>query len=111
MKNTTLATPADATNIQQLVESISPQNDFKYKLVRTRDGLTKQSQDIIWIEFDESGRLKSKHKEVALGRSLLMSPFSAFFTWQCTETTEILEQREGYLKFNTRNSCYELFVL
>ena len=107
MKNTTTEIP----QLQQLVESISPQNDFKYKLVRTRDGLTKQSQDIMWIEFDESGRFKSKHKEVALGRSLLMSPFSAFFTWQCTETTEILEQREGYIKFNTRNSCYELFVL
>ena len=84
---------------------------MQYKLVRERDGLTKQSQDVCWLEFDENGKFKSKHKEVAVGRSLLMSPFSQFFTWQCTDTVEILEQKEGYLKFRTTNSIYELFVL
>lgn len=86
-------------------------SDFKYKLVRERDGLVKQSQDIMWIEFDENGKFKSKHKEVAEGRSLIMSPFNAFFTWQTTTVTEIVEQREGYVKFSTENSCYELFAL
>ncbi len=84
---------------------------MNYKLVRDRDGLTKQSEDVCWLEFDEKGKFKSKHKEVAVGRSLLMSPFSQFFTWQCTDTVEILEQKEGYLKFRTTNSIYELFVL
>ena len=37
-----------------------------YKLVRERDGLTKQSQDIMWLEFDENGKFKSKHKEVTV---------------------------------------------
>jgi len=84
---------------------------MQYKLVREGDGLTKQSQDVCWLEFDKDGKFKSKHKEVAVGRSLLMSPFSQFFTWQCTDTVEILEQKEGYLKFRTTNSIYELFVL
>jgi hypothetical protein len=82
---------------------------MNYKLVRERDGLTKQSQDVLWLEFDENGKFKSKHKEVAVGRSLLMSPFSQFFTWQCTDTVEILEQKEDYIKFKTTNSIYELF--
>lgn len=82
---------------------------MNYKLVRERDGLTKQSQDIMWLEFDENGKFKSKHKEVAVGRSLLMSPFSQFFTWQTTDIVEIIEQREDYIKFKTTNSIYELF--
>jgi hypothetical protein len=84
---------------------------INYKLVRERDGLTKQSEDVCWLEFDDNGKFKSKHKEVAVGRSLLMSPFSQFFTWQTTDIKEIIEQREDYIKFRTTNSIYELFVL
>ena len=78
-----------------------------YKLVR-EDGLTKQSQDVMWLEFDENGRFKAKHKDIAVGRSLLMSPFSQFFTWQTTDIKEIIEQKENYVKFKTTNSIYEL---
>jgi len=38
-------------------------------------------------------------------------PFGPSFTWQTTLVTEIVEQREDYIKFNTENSVYELFVL
>jgi hypothetical protein len=82
---------------------------MNYKLVREGDGLTKQSEDVCWLEFDEDGKFKSKHKEVAVGRSLLMSPFNQFFTWQATDIKEIIEQREDYIKFKTTNSIYELF--
>ena len=87
------------------------QEEHKYKLVRERDGLTKQSKDIKWLEFGEDRRYKADYPEVAVGRSLIMSPFNQFFTWQTTPVTEIVEQREDYIKFNTENSCYELFVL
>ena len=30
------------------------------------------------------------------------------FTWQTTNVTEIVEQREDYIKFKTQNSNYEL---
>lgn len=83
----------------------------KYKLVRGRDQLTKTSVAIKWLEFDEDGRYKADFKDIAVGRSLLMSPFGPSFTWQCTEVTEILEQREDYIKFKTLNSTYELFKL
>ena len=81
---------------------------MNYKLVREEDGLTKQSQDVMWLEFDENGKFKAKHKDIAVGRSLLMSPFSQFFTWQTTDITEIIEQKENYVKFKTTNSIYEL---
>jgi hypothetical protein len=87
------------------------ENEFNWKLVREHDGLTKQSKEVMWIEFNDEGRFKSKHDEPAVGRSLMMSPFTFSFTWQTTDITEIVEQRENYIKFNTRNSVYELFHL
>ena len=87
------------------------ENEFNWKLVREHDGLTKQSKEVMWIEFNEQGTFKSKHDEPAVGRSLMMSPFTFSFTWQTTDITEIVEQRENYIKFNTRNSVYELFHL
>ena len=87
------------------------ENEFNWKLVRERDGLTNQSKEVMWVEWTEEGRFKSKHDEPAIGRSLIMSPFNQFFTWQTTSVTEIVEEREGYIKFNTQNSVYELFKL
>ena len=87
------------------------ENEFKYKLVRERDGLTNQSKEIKWIEFDENGKYKADYQEPEVGRSLIMSPFNAFFTWQTTIVTEIVEHTENYIKFKTENSNYELFTL
>ena len=84
---------------------------WNHRLIRERDGLTKESENVIWIEFNDDGRFKEKFDEIAVGRSLLMSPFSQFYTWQTTIVTEIIEQREGYVKFKTQNSNYELFKL
>ena len=83
----------------------------KYKLVRERDGLTKTSVDIKWLEFGEDGRYKADFKDIAVDRSLIMSPFNQFFTWQTTLVTEIVEQRDDYIKFRTENSNYELYIL
>jgi hypothetical protein len=81
-----------------------------WKLVRSRDGLTKHSVDILWIEFNEDGTFKAKHEDFAIGRSLLMSPFSDFFTWQTTPITKIIAATadSSYVKFETENSEYEL---
>jgi len=88
---------------------VRPESEPKWKLVRERDGLTKQSADVMWIEFGDNGFFKAKHDEPAIGRSLLMSPFNQFFTWQTTVVTDIVEQREDYVCFDTKNSRYELF--
>tara|TARA_R110002126_G_scaffold63790_2_gene163582 strand:- start:6860 stop:7207 length:348 start_codon:yes stop_codon:yes gene_type:complete len=87
------------------------ENEFNWKLVRERDGLTNQSKDIKWLEWNEDGSFKEQFEEVTIGRSLLMSPFNQSFTWQTTNVTEIVEQREDYIKFKTENSNYELFKI
>jgi hypothetical protein len=84
---------------------------IEYRLVRERDGLVKQSEDIKWLEFDEDGKYKASFQDIAVGRSLIMSPFNHYFTWQTTPVIEIVEQREGYIKFSTENSNYELFKI
>ena len=87
------------------------ENKFNWKLVREHDGLTNQSKEIMWIEWNEDGTFKEKHNTFAIGRSLLMSPFNQFFTWQTTPITEIVEEQDDYIKFNTQNSNYELWKL
>jgi len=80
-----------------------------WKLVRERDGLTKQSTEVMWVEWNEDGTFKDKHDTPSISRSLIMSPFNQFFTWQTTTITEIVEQRDDYIKFKTENSNYELW--
>ena len=87
------------------------ESQFNWKLVRERDKLTKQSKDVKWIEWNENGTFKAKYDQPAIERSLIMSPFSQAFTWQTTTITEIVEQRDDYVKFKTENSSYELFKL
>ena len=87
------------------------ENEFNWKLVRERDGLENQSKEVMWVEWNEEGRFQARHDEPAVGRSLIMSPFNQFFTWQTTSLTEVLEVQENYLKFRTNNSVYELWKL
>ena len=87
------------------------EKEFNWKLVRERDELTKESKEVMWVEWNDKGRFKAKHDKPAIGYSLIMSPFNQFFTWQTTSVTEILEEREDYIKFKTQNSNYELFKL
>jgi hypothetical protein len=101
----------DEDNLLKIaVEQGVIENKFNWKLVRERDGLTKQSKEVKWLEWNDEGRFKSEHEEPAIGRSLVMSPFNAFFTWQTTTITEIVDISEdgSYIKFKTQNSNYEL---
>jgi len=86
-------------------------NEVNWKLVRERDGLTHVSRAITWLEFNKDGTFKEEFNECQVGRSLLMSPFNKFFTWQTTKVTEVLEQKGDYIKFKTQNSNYELFKI
>jgi hypothetical protein len=99
-------------NMDQLeaLAGLITQGKPNWKLVRNGDGLTKHSVDILWIEFNENGTFKEKHDTFAIGRSLLMSPFNQFFTWQTTPITKILVATTDplYVKFETENSEYEL---
>lgn len=81
----------------------------RWRLKRERDGLIKESNDIIWVDWKEDRTMNDMYNEIAIGRSLLMSPFNEFFTWLTTTVTEIEEQTQHYIKFKTENSTYELF--
>ena len=96
--------------LEDLAELLT-QGKPNWKLVRKRDGLTKHSVDVIWIEFNENGTFKAKYDEPAVDRSLIMSPFNQFFTWQTTPITEIVEEQDDYIKFKTQNSNYKLWKL
>jgi len=96
---------------EEFQELIYGDPKMNWKLVRERDGLTKQSNDVMWLEFNEEGRFKAKHDKPAVGFSLIMSPFNNYFTWQTTTITEIVEEKEEYIKFKTLNSNYELFKI
>lgn len=87
------------------------EQEFNWKLVRERDGLTKQSEKVMWVEWSDEGRFKARHENPGVGYSLIMSPFNNYFTWQTTPVTEIVEERDNYIKFNTQNSTYELWRL
>ena len=80
---------------------------YKYTLIRERDGLTIGANNIAWIEWSGNGTGKAMHKEPAIDRSLMLEP-SISYKWMTTTVTEIVEQSEGYIKFKTLNSIYEL---
>ena len=112
LKQTKIPMILDENNVLRIaVEQGVIENEFNWKLVRERDGLTNQSKDIKWLEWNEEGKVREDHNEPAIGRSLLMSPFNDFFTWMTTDITEIVEEQEDYIKFKTSNSIYELWKL
>ena len=80
---------------------------FKYTLIRESDGLTIGANNITWIEWSGNGTGKAMHEDPAIDRSLMLEP-SISYKWMTTTVVEIVEQREGYLKFKTLNSVYEL---
>ena len=93
------------------VEMFYKEQEQNWKLVREHDNLTKKSRAVIWIEWNEDGSFKEQFDSITVGRSLIMSPFNQAFTWQTTDVTEIVEQRDDYIKFKTKNSNYELFKI
>jgi hypothetical protein len=98
----------------ELTEALGiTESEYNWRLVREGDELNKKSKGILWMEWNEDGTFKEKHDDIAVGRSLLMSPFNHFFTWQTTVVTRILasEADSSYIKFKTKNSTYELFKI
>jgi len=84
---------------------------YKYTLVRERDGLTKQSNEIAWLEWDTETKLfKESHDEIGLDRSLILDPNQMIYTWMTTEVLEILENTETLIRFKTLNSTYTLII-
>jgi hypothetical protein len=111
LKQTKVPMTFEENVLKIAVEQGVIEQEFNWKLVRERDGLTKQSEKVMWVEWNEDGKFKARHDKPAVGCSLIMSPFNDYFTWQTTPVTEIVEERNNYIKFKTRNSNYELWQL
>ncbi len=97
------------SKIEQVKINLNLEEIFRYKLVRERDGLSNVGHKAGWIEWNEDGTFKELHDEPAVGRSLILDPQRMSYTWMTTTVTEILEQKENYIKFATTNSLYELW--
>lgn len=82
---------------------------YTYKLVRERDNLTKNGFNIGWVEWDEMSRGKRIHNQLEVGYSLVLDFAFGNYTWLTTPITEIIENKDNYIKFKTENSVYELF--
>jgi hypothetical protein len=111
LKQTKIPMTLEENVLKVALEQNVIENEFNWKLVRENDGKTNQSKEIMWVEWTEEGRFKARHDEPAIDRSLVMSPLNMHFSWQTTPITEVLEKRENYLKFKTKNSVYELWKL
>lgn len=85
--------------------------DYTWKLVRERDELTHLAHNILWIEWDETGTVNQTFDEPSVNKSLVLDPYRITYTWLTTPITEIIEEKENYVKFKTENSVYELFKL
>ena len=82
----------------------------KYTLKRLNDGLTRTAYQVQYVEWNEDGTAKESHDDAQIGRSLILDPrFN--YTWLTTAITEIVEQGDGYIKFQTKNSTYELTTI
>jgi len=78
-----------------------------YILKRLNDGLTHTGYKVQYVEWNEDETAKESYDDAQVGRSLILDPrFN--YTWLTTVITEIVEQKEGYIKFTTTNSTYEL---
>ena len=96
-------------NVENIIPNEEPKS--KYTLRRLDDGLTKRGSRVQYIEWDENtSEGKESYDDIKIGRSLMLEPRMQF-TWLTTSITEIIEQREDYIKFKTQNSTYELITI
>ena len=83
---------------------------FKYYITR-HDGLSKRGNDIKWVEWNEDSSFKDKFDTIAVGRSMVLDFNMGNFKWMTTQVTEILETTATYIRFKTKNSEYELYII
>lgn len=81
--------------------------DYNYILTRLNDGLVKRGDIVKYVEWNKDGTSNELHDNIQIGRSLMLEP-RMNYTWLTTVITEIVEQKDNYVKFKTSNSLYEL---
>jgi hypothetical protein len=59
LKQTKIPMTLEGNVMKVAVEQGVIENEFNWKLVRERDGLTNESKEVMWVEWNEEGRFKS----------------------------------------------------
>jgi len=95
--------------------------EYKYKLVRTKDNLTRYGDTLSWIGWNEDDTYKQQYDEPVIGASLVFDFTFVYYEWMTTRTfgyyewmtTRIIsfKQEENCLIFTTQNSEYKLYQL
>lgn len=86
------------------------------RLVRVSDGSGDSGTRVEAISWNEDGSFKEVvGNHPIVGCSLLVGSvtarsYSGQDYWLTTKITEIIEEREDYIRFKTGNSEYELFL-
>jgi len=83
---------------------------FAFKIVRSRDGLTKYGNKLQWVEWKEDSTFKEVYDEIGVGRSLVVDFFMGNFKWMTTQVQSFTKNDET-ITFNTKNSTYTIYVL
>lgn len=81
----------------------------KYVLVRDNDNKIIRGNDIKWISWKDNGTFEKELQDVEIGSSLVIDFFYGNYTWLTTSVNSILEHRNNFIKFKTKNSIYSLF--
>jgi hypothetical protein len=80
-----------------------------YKLFKAGWGFQFESERVSTLLWNEDNTFKKELvREVAVGGSLFIGRPPLDY-WLTTVILEILEEREGFIRFRTENSVYELF--
>ena len=90
-------------------EKCSKMNRYCTLLKPSDPSFIKTSTQVKFLEWAENDRCKTYTDKPAVNLSLIMGPFNEYYTWLTTIITEIIEERDNYIKFKTTNSIYELY--
>jgi hypothetical protein len=85
-------------------------SDTNWELTKSGDEhFIKRSSKVKWLSWNDDGTFKDDSEQIEIGRSLLMSPFNVFFTWQTTPIRAFVASSDGNeIVFSTKNSNYTL---
>ena len=95
---------------KMVCEECSHMNTYCTLIKPVDNKFIKKSLSASFVEWNNDKTFKQTHKTPRIGLSLIMDPsYGLAFAWLSSIITEIVEEKENYVKFKTENSLYELY--